>query len=124
MGKQGLGIGFAHRYRNNGVAGERYSLNTLFSEWATPVTDPTNILDVVIGAMDPNWFESAEYETRSVPHGIAFQLGGGLKLGRLLMLAAEAELRQSRTDGKSGHAIWRYSRSDPFPVLAGRHWHQ
>ena len=44
--------------------GERYSLNTLFSEWATPVTDPTNILDVVIGAMDPNtWFETAEYET-------------------------------------------------------------
>ena len=38
--------------------GEQYSLNTLFSEWATPVTDPTNILDVVIGAMDPNtWFD-------------------------------------------------------------------
>jgi hypothetical protein len=98
--------------------GERYSLNTLFSEWATPVTDPTNILDVVIGAMDPNtWFETAEYETRSVPHGIAFQLGGGLKLGRLLMLAAEASFDNPELMGNPGTRFGATAVVTPFRFL-------
>ena len=72
--------------------GEQYSLNTLLSEWTSPVSDPTNILDVVIGAMDPNtWFDEAEYEIRTVPHGIAFRVW--LKFGRFLMVAAEASLQ-------------------------------
>ena len=98
--------------------GERYSLNTLFSEWATPVTDPTNILDVVIGAMDPNtWFETAEYETRSVPHGIAFQLGGGFKLGRLLMLAAEASFDNPELMGNPGTRFGATAVVTPFRFL-------
>ena len=98
--------------------GERYSLNTLFSEWATPVTDPTNILDVVIGAMDPNtWFETAEYETRSVPHGIAFQLGGGLKLGSLLMLAAEASFDNPELMGNPGTRFGATAVVTPFRFL-------
>jgi hypothetical protein len=98
--------------------GERYSLNTLFSEWATPVTDPTNILDVVIGAMDPNtWFETAEYETRSVPHGIAFQLGGGLKFGRLLMLAAEASFDNPELMGNPGTRFGATAVVTPFRFL-------
>ena len=98
--------------------GERYSLNTLFSEWATPVTDPTNILDVVIGAMDPNtWFETAEYETRSVPHGIAFQLGAGLKLGRLLMLAAEASFDNPELMGNPGTRFGATAVVTPFRFL-------
>lgn len=98
--------------------GERYSLNTLFSEWATPVTDPTNILDVVIGAMDPyTWFETAEYETRSVPHGIAFQLGGGLKLGRLLMLAAEASFDNPELMGNPGTRFGATAVVTPFRFL-------
>lgn len=98
--------------------GERYSLNTLFTEWATPVTDPTNILDVVIGAMDPNtWFETAEYETRSVPHGIAFQLGGGLKLGRLLMLAAEASFDNPELMGNPGTRFGATAVVTPFRFL-------
>ena len=98
--------------------GERYSLNTLFTEWATPVTDPTNILDVVIGAMDPNtWFETAEYETRSVPHGIALQLGGGLKLGRLLMLAAEASFDNPELMGNPGTRFGATAVVTPFRFL-------
>ena len=83
--------------------GERYSLNTLLTEWSTPVTDPANIMDVVIGAMDPNtWFDQAEYETRSVPHGVAFQLGGGVEIGRMLTLAAEASFDNPDLLGNPG----------------------
>ena len=98
--------------------GEQYSLNTLFSEWATPVTDPTNILDVVIGAMDPNtWFETAEYETRTGSAWHCIPSGWRIEVGALADAGCRGFIRQSRTDGKSGYAIWRYSRSDPFPVL-------
>lgn len=100
--------------------GEQFSMNTLLSEWSTPVTDPTNILDVVIGAMDPaTWFETAEYEIRTVPHGVAFQLGGGIKLGQVLMLAAEASFDNPDLLGNPGKRFGATAIFSPLPFLRG-----
>jgi hypothetical protein len=100
--------------------GEQYSLNTLLSEWTSPVSDPTNILDVVIGAMDPNtWFDEAEYEIRTVPHGIAFQVGGGLKFGRFLMVAAEASFDNPELMGNPGTRFGATAVISPIRFLRG-----
>ena len=99
--------------------GEQYSLNTLLSEWTSPVSDPTNILDV-IGAMDPNtWFDEAEYEIRTVPHGIAFQVGGGLKFGRFLMVAAEASFDNPELMGNPGIRFGATAVISPIRFLRG-----
>lgn len=100
--------------------GEQYSLNTQLTEWSSPVTDPTNIFDVVIGAMDPStWFEEAAYEIRTVPHGVAFQLGGGLKLGRLLMVAAEASFDNPDLMGNPGTRYGATAVITPIRFLRG-----
>lgn len=83
--------------------GERYSVNTALTEWISPVQDPANILDIVVGAMDPGtWFEEADYETRVIPLGAAFQIGGGVRFGSMVMLAAEAAFDNQELMGNAG----------------------
>ena len=83
--------------------GERYSVNTALADWISPVQDPANILDIVVGAMDPGtWFEEADYETRVIPLGAAFQIGGGVHFGSMLMLAAEAAFDNPELMGNAG----------------------
>ena len=63
-----MGLSVANRHWLHGMARrtvqpEHLALGVDFS-----VSDPTNILDVVIGAMDPNtWFDEAEYEIEPYP---------------------------------------------------------
>lgn len=83
--------------------GESYSVNDALTSWSSPVADPTNIADIVIGALDPGtWFEQAEYEIRTVPLGAAFQLGGGVHLGSKILLAAEMAFDNPELMGNAG----------------------
>ncbi|HBP45629.1 MAG TPA: hypothetical protein DD635_06970 [Flavobacteriales bacterium] len=100
--------------------GEQYNFNSLISNWSTPVSEPTNILDLVIGAMDPNtWFDAAEYQVRTVPHGITFQLGGGVRVGPLLTLAAEASFDNPDLIGNPGARLGATAVVTPVRFLRG-----
>ena len=83
--------------------GERYSVNTALTTWATPVEDPTNVGDLMLGALSPNtWFNEAALETRVIPNGIKFQLGGGMHFGKFLMLAGEMAFDNPDLIGNAG----------------------
>ena len=83
--------------------GESYSVNNALMNWNSPVVNPSSIADIVIGAMDPGtWFEEADYEIRQVPLGATFHLGGGVYVGDLMLLAAEAAFDNPELIGNAG----------------------
>lgn len=83
--------------------GERYSVNTSLNSWSTPVSNSTSITSIVVGAMNPNtWFEEAEFETRVIPNGATFHVGGGLHLNRFFLIAGEMAFDNPDLIGNSG----------------------
>ncbi len=83
--------------------GERYSLDNALTSWNTPVEDPTNIGNLMLGALSPNtWFSEAQTETRIIPNGVAFQIGGGVHVSKFLMLAGEMAFDNPDLIGNSG----------------------
>ena len=83
--------------------GERYSLNANLGTWTTPVQDPNSITDIVIGALTPDtWFNDAEIETRVIPNGTKFQIGGGIRMSDKIFIAAEAAFDNPELLGNAG----------------------
>ncbi len=57
----------------------------------------------MLGALSPNtWFNEAALETRVIPNGIKFQLGGGMHFGKFLMLAGEMAFDNPDLIGNAG----------------------
>ena len=98
--------------------GERYSFATSLGSWQTPVVNPENMAEILIGAMTPStWFEAAETETRIVPNGATFQLGAGIKLSKLLLLAGEVAFDNPELLGNSGTRMGVSAVFQPVPLL-------
>ena len=98
--------------------GERYSFTTSLGSWQSPVVNPENITDILIGAMTPStWFEAAETETRIVPNGVTFQLGSGIRLNNVLLLAGEVAFDNPELLGNSGTRMGLSAIFQPISLL-------
>lgn len=74
--------------------GERYTIEGVeVPDWQTAVEDPTSVVELAIGAMDPaTWFSESVQETRKVALPAAFHAGAGKWFGSAVLLAADASL--------------------------------
>ena len=54
-------------------------------------------------ALDPDtWFSASEMEVRRINNGATFHIGGGIKLNKLITLAAEGSFDNAELLGNSG----------------------
>ena len=113
----GLDLGVTVAFRDRGWAslavtdigwmewrGERYSLDgiSLF-EWDETPLQPDAWLDLMTTALDPTtWFQGATSEIRRIRNGIGFHLGGGIRVFRLVTLAADATFDNPDLIGNAG----------------------
>lgn len=72
--------------------GEKYLVQGVgIDSWNALANSPDAWIDAATAAMDPaTWFDNGVAETRKIALPLNFQLGGGMRLGKGLTLAAEA----------------------------------
>ncbi len=72
--------------------GENYFTDgTAVENWNLTANAPNAWIDAVSEAMDPaTWFDDGEAETRRVALPLSVQIGGGMRVGKGLILAADA----------------------------------
>jgi hypothetical protein len=84
--------------------GERYSFSNLsLGNWGAPLSTAENWIDVATAALDPDtWFSASEIEVRRINNGATFHIGGGIKLNKLITLAADGSFDNPELLGNSG----------------------
>ena len=84
--------------------GERYSIDGMILDtWNEAATNPAGWMDVMSNALNPStWFSQATKETRRIPNGVGFHIGGGYKVGEFLTLAADATFDNQELLGNAG----------------------
>ena len=99
--------------------GERYSIgNVSLGNWKSPLSSAENWIDVAAAALDPEtWFSDSEIEVRRINNGATFHIGGGIKLNKLITLAADGSFDNPELLGNSGTRLGISFVFQPLPFL-------